>query len=230
MRKILLVLFVLTFAVAGADANWLQNAGFETPALPDGGSHTMRSGTTNYNDTYVFWNGWGQSWNPGNGVEIIDPLPASPLNPIPGGENVLQAGFGHGVLSNAMPATVGNVGIGDTIHFEVDYYASGCLETGVSGSLVQMYLFLGDWSGAVDGVSFLIDTNGQWIHEEADITLPSGYDYSSGLALRMIHQTWGAPGSDYGSHVYMDNAVVVPEPATMALLALGGLAAIRRRR
>jgi hypothetical protein len=33
-----------------------------------------------------------------------------------------------------------------------------------------------------------------------------------------------------GSQIYLDNIILTPEPATLSLLALGGLMALRRRR
>jgi len=61
-----------------------------------------------------------------------------------------------------------------------------------------------------------------------DAAIANGYYRNGGMDIRLICNIpdYVAPGAAY----YLDNARLVPEPATMALLGLGGLAMIRRKR
>jgi hypothetical protein len=60
-----------------------------------------------------------------------------------------------------------------------------------------------------------------WETQTFDIDLGAGYEY--------LMVTFGAGANDaYG--VAIDNVDIVPEPATLSLLGLGGLMAVARRR
>ena len=61
-------------------------------------------------------------------------------------------------------------------------------------------------------------------------TISGTYDPAANFSLAQFSS--GAEGFDAGNAVHIDNFAVtlVPEPATLGLLAIGGLAALRRRR
>ena len=103
---------------------------------------------------------------------------------------------------------------------------SGYNITSTAGSLVpdadglaapfQVYLAneAGDISAASVGVGVLID---------GDLTLDAAYDASEPMDLAFSYGVYGQGGSRSGQ------IVTVPEPATLSLLTLGGLAMLRRR-
>jgi hypothetical protein len=61
-----------------------------------------------------------------------------------------------------------------------------------------------------------------------DTAISNGFYRNGGMDIRLVCNIpdYVAPGAAY----YLDNARLTPEPATMALLGLGGLAMIRRKR
>ncbi len=66
----------------------------------------------------------------------------------------------------------------------------------------------------------VLPTSSSWVGQSFDFTVPAGYD-----AVALV---WFMDGSDNNGRI--DNLVVTPEPASLAMLALGGLALLRRRR
>jgi len=97
--------------------------------------------------------------------------------------------------------------------------------------------FEGPWLGGLRNPN----NYGEWIWETGEAWTYSKWaayqpDNSGGSENRLIYFGWGENidkgwndiGGGYGAHGYVVESTV-PEPATMSLLALGGLAMIRRR-
>lgn len=86
----------------------------------------------------------------------------------------------------------------------------------------------GTSSNEILGGGPLFQLNDQW--QTLNFSTVAGSDVSAGITLQFAAVTGGAPGST--SVLFIDDVVitVIPTPASAALLGLGGIAAMRRKR
>jgi len=92
--------------------------------------------------------------------------------------------------------------------------------------------FTGAWC---DGLEVTVDgyLNGELVDSKTIITsyyTPSWSSFNWIVDKLNFSSSGGVPVKDGGTQFVMDNFTYVPEPCTMVMLAIGGLAAIRRRR
>jgi len=97
---------------------------------------------------------------------------------------------------------------------DFQYYlpvATGQLDVSLNGAGIGTILGSGRPAGVWNDASFSVTDPGLL-----------------GLLQTELKFVYNAP--DSGSQIYLDNILLTPEPATLSLLALGGLMALRRRR
>jgi hypothetical protein len=124
--------------------------------------------------------------------------------------------------------------------FHADYFTYNAIE-------FDVYAVLQDGSTAtyaqIEQIAFSTETNG-WFNPGASTGFDIGFDTAKHCKLDYsAYKTsdYASSTDTYGSvifaynadapiYVYMDNVMLTPEPATIGLLGLGGLALLRRKR
>ncbi len=130
-----------------------------------------------------------------------------------------DSNFGIGLLSYINSNTPGMVSVGVTPDLAYDgsktSLYNNVADYNTAGG-TGWYSVSYDWNVATGAVSATVDGNaaGSWNITQTGFT-----------PTRVAMHIWGG-----NSKVGMDNVVVVPEPATMALLEFGGLGVLIRRR
>ncbi len=160
-----------------------------------------------------FENG-GNDWNTGGGSIVADNGPSLAGISCAQLDNIADAG-GRDYRSNQFDIVPNAENI-----LTFDYKT----EVGATSQPQVRFRFwdnTGGWNG--EGQQNLAQTDGEWAtveitHTAADVDLTADILFSSHLF------------GDFVGVVKFDNAVVVPEPASLSLLAMGGLALIRRKK
>jgi len=231
-RTVLTVVAVALFALsatAGAAAIPVDNPGFEDPVLADGDwDYSMDNQGWGYFDN----DGYQGSWNvttadyPGEAPEGKNVGWAEPATGVPGGlaqvltapDAVLKAGMTYTLtveVGNSLSYTSGG--------YKVQLLAGGTPHTPGDGS---------NYTGSVTGGTLLAEDNNlltiaAGTFETSTVT----YTYNPALHSHLLGEPLqirllALPGGD---ETEFDNVMLVPEPATLALLGLGALMLKRRR-
>lgn len=139
-------------------------------------------------------------------------------NDAPSGAVVKQANIG-----------IGQVNPGDEI--TVKFSAKGSFAAGG----VLFAEFFSELDGGGTSSSEILSGGPIFVSDQQDymdfeFTVTAGPDVSGGVTLQFVAATGGAPGSTAVAFIDDVSVFRVPSPSTAALLGLGGIAAIRRRR
>lgn len=201
--KFITSLLAVCLLITTAGANMLTNPGLEDTYIDDYGATVP----VDWGMWQAIWEGWGDTW-----IEVGTENPntgsiAAKLGANEGYAMLIQevtAGPGTYTLGAWVADALSGKGSATAPYFKMEYYDSG-------GALIA-------------GEELLLNhVNGSYVYQTATSTAPEGTAWLKAIAL--VKQDAGG-----SSEYFYDDFDLVPEPATLAILGLGGLVLLHRRK
>lgn len=218
--KRLAVLCALSLMVSAVNANLVVNSGFESmsgdPLAPDGWSLYPGTGALVYfaPKTDVVYDGtYSMKIAARNGYGMIHQT----IGGFSGGESLSLWLYGRGDTNSAWQMDEA----GDKVDVSIKFLDAGGAKI---GSEISMVLFDAD-----EETEAAILSISEWLKSPVFSFVTPENTASVQIKIRSVDGSVDGGNFD-GTGVYLDNVTLVPEPATLVLLGLGGLVGLCRRK
>ncbi len=205
MKKLLVSLIVLAFAVAPVSANMVTDGGFENPHFEGEAAMTYTDGQTH--------GAWTMNAQYSTGIDIrYDTVGEAFWADIVFAEGTQMASIGESTRNNSVSQMVSGFTIGNTYTLSLASISYGDYPPN------ELLLTVGtDLDIAYSGMPV------------RDPSIRNDMGYSSHQFVASATDLLLTIENPYGAVMVIDDVSIVPEPATMCLLGLGGLLLRRKR-